>query len=134
MADPNPMLIVAADDDPSVRSLFVAELTVAGHEVVEAGDGVAALRAIERVSPGAVVLDVMMPELDGWALLGKLRADDRFKDLPVVLVSARSTGDDVRRGYEAGASVVLPKPYSGEQLLDVLSALMRNRQGQHESV
>lgn len=128
------MLIVAADDDPSVRSLFVAELTLAGHEVVQAGDGLEAFSAIERVSPDAVVLDVMMPELDGWALLARLRADDRFKDLPVVLVSARTTADDVRRGYEAGASVVLPKPYSGQQLLDVLSALVVSRQGQPESV
>lgn len=128
------MRIVAADDDPGVLGLIVAELTLAGHEVVPAGDGLAALGAIERVKPDAAVLDVMMPELDGWALVAKLRADERFADLPVVLVSARSLVDDVRRGYEAGASVVLPKPYNGEQLVDVLSALVRNRRGQHQSV
>lgn len=128
------MLIVAADDDPGVRSLFVAELTLAGHTVVEADDGLAALSAIERVSPDAVVLDVMMPELDGWALLTRLRADERFRDLPVVLVSARCVGDDVRHGYELGASAVLPKPYSGQQLCEVLSALVLARQQARQSV
>ena len=122
------MLIVAADDDPGIRSLLDAELTLAGHEVVQASDGLAALSAIERISPDAVVLDVMMPELDGWAVLSRLRADERFRDLPVVLVSARCVDADVRHGYELGASLVLPKPYSGEQLCTVLSALVPDTQ------
>lgn len=122
------MHIVVADDDPSVRNLLATQLGLEGHRVVEAADGAAALAAVRRELPDAVVLDVMMPELSGWQVLERLRADERFAKLPVVIVSARDTGDDIRHGYELGATAVLPKPYDGGQLLEILTALMTQRQ------
>ena len=118
-----PVKIVIADDDPTVRNLLVAELEMEGHEVICAGDGVAALTAVEQEQPDALVLDVMMPELTGWEVLERLRASERFHALPIVLVSARDVGDDVRHGYELGANAVLPKPYSGAALQDILTTL-----------
>ncbi|MCA1711237.1 MAG: response regulator [Actinobacteria bacterium] len=118
------MKIVVAEDDPSVRSLLVAELELAGHEVVDVVNGAAALTAVEQEQPDALVLDVMMPELTGWEVLQRLRASDRFCALPIVLVSARDVGDDVRHGYELGANAVLPKPFSGQALQDILTTLV----------
>lgn len=117
------MRIVVVDDDPSVRALLQAQLELAGHEVHVADDGMAGLRLVQESSPDAVVLDVMMPEASGWQVLEQLRSDPRTARLPVVLLTARNLPDDVRHGYELGASAVLSKPYEEHQLIDVLTTL-----------
>lgn len=127
------MKILVADDDPGIRGLLALQLGLYGHQVYEASDGLEALAAVARDDPDAVVLDVMMPELSGWDVLERLRQDERFSDLPVVIISARDVGDDIRHGYGLGANVVLPKPYSGEQLHDILSALVLSRLAGHQS-
>lgn len=121
------MRILVVEDDPSIRELLVADLELEGHEVQAVGDGLAALAAIEAEAPDAVVCDVMMPELTGWDVVRRLRADERFATLPVVVLSARDAQDDVRTGYEAGASVVLSKPYESGKLAEVLTALVSMR-------
>ncbi len=117
------MRILVVDDDPSVRKLLSLQLEIEGHDVAVAEDGAAALACIDDVDPHAMVLDVMMPVLSGWEVLERLRADDRYRRLPVVLLSARDVPDDVRHGYERGASAVLAKPFDFEQLYGVLEAV-----------
>ena len=121
------MRIVVVEDDPGVRSLIVADLELEGHAVQAEQDGMAGLAAVEQDMPDAVVCDVMIPELSGWDLVRRLRSDDRLRRLPVVLLSAREAKDDVRQGYEAGASMVLPKPYDAGTLNEVLTALVAMR-------
>lgn len=117
------MRILVADDDPNIRGLLVLELTSADHVVDEAADGAQALAAIQGQDYDAVVLDVMMPSLSGWDVLSAVRTDDRHAKLPIILLSARDVADDVRHGYELGASVVLAKPYDGAKLVDLIAAL-----------
>lgn len=121
------MRILVVEDDPAVRELLVADLELEGHNVRTVPDGLAGLEAIEQSPPDAVVCDVMMPELSGWDLVRRLRADERWTTLPVVLLSARDAVDDVRHGYESGASVVLGKPYATGHLHEVLTALVSMR-------
>lgn len=121
------MRILVVEDDPSVRDLLVADLELEGHAVEAVADGAAGLAALEASTPDAVVCDVMMPELSGWDVVRRLRTDARWERLPVVLLSARDTTDDVRHGYEAGASVVLSKPYDAGKLHEVLTALVSMR-------
>ena len=117
------MRVLVVDDDPTVRVLLNAELVGAGHTVELAEDGATGLELLRRSRPDAVVLDVMMPGLSGWDVLRQLRSDASLSGLTVVLLSARDLPDDVRHGYEAGASLVLSKPYDAEQLLSLLGTL-----------
>lgn len=116
------MRILVVDDDPSVRRLLSVQLGLAGHEVHIAEDGAEALTEIGRQKPDLLVLDVMMPLMDGWQLLRALRAKPLYADLPVVLLTAKSLPEDVERSYELGASVVMQKPYDGDRLLAMIEA------------
>ena len=124
------MRVLVVDDDPTVRELLHAELTNAGHDVELAEDGTTGLERLRSERPDAVLLDVMMPGLSGWEVLSELRSDSSLQGLTVVLLSARDRADDVRHGYELGASLVLSKPYDAEQLLSLLSTLQERSKPQ----
>jgi two-component system response regulator MprA len=118
-----PMLVLVADDDRGVRDALDRALRVAGFETDLAHDGLQALAAIGRRPPDAVVLDVLMPEMDGLAVCRRLRASgDRT---PVLLLTARDAVRDRVNGLEAGADDYLPKPFDLDELLARLRALIR---------
>ena len=121
------MRILVVDDDPTVRRLLELQLDVEGHQVTTAADGRAALDSVEREAPDLLVLDVMMPELSGWDVLERLRADDRYSRLPVVLVTARDLPDDRQRARELAALAVLAKPHDVQQLLNLVDAVAAMR-------
>ena len=109
---PHPILVV--DDDPKIVRLVRAYLERAGHTVVEAGDGGSALEAIARLDPALVVLDLMLPGVDGLAILEAVRQRGAT---PVIIVSARGTTSDRIEGLGLGADDYLPKPFSPAELL-----------------
>jgi two-component system response regulator MprA len=117
------MLVLVADDDRGVREALDRALRVAGFETDLAADGLQALAAIGRRPPDAVVLDVMMPAMDGLAVCRRLRTTgDRT---PVLLLTARDAVRDRVHGLEAGADDYLPKPFDLDELLARLRALIR---------
>ena len=118
------MHVLVTDDERSVRSSIRRALTLEGYRVSEAEDGAQALAAIAREAPDAVVLDVMMPELDGWAVLKALRAQPRYERLPVLMLTAAATSQDVERSYSLGASAVMGKPYDGDRLAHMVETLL----------
>jgi DNA-binding response OmpR family regulator len=115
-----PVLVV--DDDVKIVALVRTYLERAGFEVVEAHDGRAALAAIEAHAPRLVVLDVMLPELDGLAVLRRLR---ERSDIPVLMLSARGSTDDRVQGIREGADDYLPKPFSPAELVVRVEAILR---------
>jgi len=121
------MRILVVEDDPAVRRLLSVQLGLAGHEVYIAEDGVVALAAVQRERPDVLILDVMMPNLDGWEVLAALRAQPQFATLPVIMLTARASEADLDRSYNLGASFVMGKPYDGEQLLIAVEALSPTR-------
>lgn len=118
------MRILVVDDDPGVRRLLSVQLGLAGHQVDIAEDGADALVALGREKPDVLVLDVMMPELDGWQVLAKLRSKPAFADLPVLLLTAMTQREDLDKSYALGASVVMTKPYDGDQLVAAVETLL----------
>jgi CheY-like chemotaxis protein len=118
------MPILVVDDDPSVRRLLSVQLGLAGYEVHIAENGPAALLAIGRDAPDLVVLDVMMPDLDGWQVLRALRAEPRYQFLPVLMLTAKVQPTDVQLSYDLGASAVIGKPYDGERLTQMVETLL----------
>jgi two-component system, OmpR family, response regulator MprA len=117
------MHVLVTDDERSVRSAVRRALTLEGYRVSEAEDGAQALDAIASDRPDAVVLDVMMPELDGLQVCRALR--DGGDSMPVLMLTARDEIDQRVRGLDAGADDYLVKPFALEELLARLRALLR---------
>lgn len=112
------MRVLIVDDDPAIRQ--VIRLTLSAHQVLEASDGTSALAVLARADVDVAVLDVMMPGMDGIALLGRIREDEAFSDLPVVMLTARGSEGDHERGFSAGADAYLTKPFATDELLQVV--------------
>jgi two-component system, OmpR family, response regulator MprA len=125
------MRILVVDDDQAVRDSLRRSLAFNGYEVELAGDGLAALESIARNRPDAVVLDVMMPRLDGLEACRRLRSAG--EDLPILVLTARDAVSDRVAGLDAGADDYLPKPFALEELLARLRALLRRTQPAYSS-
>lgn len=120
------MRILVVDDDQAVRDSLRRSLAFNGYDVELAADGLAALESIARNRPDAVVLDVMMPRLDGLEACRRLRSAG--EDLPILVLTARDAVSDRVAGLDAGADDYLPKPFALEELLARLRALLRRTQ------
>jgi two-component system response regulator MprA len=115
--------ILVVDDEAAVRDSLSRTLRFEGYEVAVADDGVAALDEVRRQEPDAVVLDVMMPRLDGLETCRRLRAEGQL--LPVLMLTARDSVGDRVAGLDAGADDYLIKPFALQELLARLRALLR---------
>ena len=114
--------VLVVDDEPDILLLHRLNLEAAGHTVVLAADGMTALERIADRNPDCVVLDVMMPVLDGWGVLERLKAVDGSP--PVLVVSAKSSPTDINRARELGAADFLAKPFDGDELVERVAALL----------
>ncbi|OWK39836.1 ATP-binding protein [Fimbriiglobus ruber] len=124
--------IVLADDNADMRE-YVARLLSVRYEVTAVADGEAALAAIHRSPPELVLSDVMMPRLDGFGLLARLRADPRTASVPVVILSARAGEEAKVEGLDAGADDYLVKPFSGKELLARVRATLETARLRQDS-
>lgn len=124
--------LLVADDDEDIRAYLEIALSLAGYDVVLARDGVEALELAVASPPDLVMLDIMMPRMDGLEVLRRLREDVRTSHLPVLLVTARVQRDDTLEGLAAGADDYVRKPFDPEVLLARIEASLR-RAGQERA-
>ena len=115
-----PLKALVVDDSAVIRELIAVNLELEGFLVTCASDGEAALRAVREVVPDVITLDVMMPRLDGLATVRRLRDDPTTADIPIVMVSGRSSAADLERGREAGVEAYLTKPFEPSELVEVV--------------
>ena len=123
--------ILVIDDEEDIRNLLDELLRRAGHEVEQAPDGRAGLRALHASRPDLVLLDVSMPELDGWQTLERIRD---LSDVPVIMLTARTQELEKVRGLSAGADDYVAKPFGRQELLARVQALLRRSGGRAEVV
>lgn len=123
MAERPPKILVVDDVPENVR-LLEAVLVSRGYEVVTANDGRAALERVQTAEPDLILLDVMMPGLDGYAVCSLLRANDDTAVLPVIMVTS-SIGQEKTKAIEAGADDFIPKPFNHDELLTRVRSLLR---------
>jgi two-component system response regulator BaeR len=121
-----PRRILVVEDNPAIAQLLVDYLRVAGFEVQALGDGLKALQAIEQAPPDVLVLDLMLPGLDGLALC---RAVRRFCDVPILMVTARVDEVDRLLGLDTGADDYVCKPFSPREVVARVKALLRRAEG-----
>lgn len=110
MADKKKVLVV--DDEPDVRQLLLYRLQdVEGFEVIEAHDGIEALRQAKAEKPDIILLDIMLPVMDGYEVCRMLKKDENTKNIPVIMLTAKTMVGDMEKGVCAGAVEYVMKPY-----------------------
>lgn len=108
--------VLIVDDEPMARTLLRLMLVRAGFNVAEAENGFDALEKVQLNQPDIVLLDVMMPGMDGFTVCEKLRHDQHTSELPIIMLSAKSDLDSINKGLRVGATKYLTKPISPEDL------------------
>ncbi len=111
-------MILIVDDDPTVTTLLKLSFELEGHTVITASSGQEALDLARQIHPAAMVVDVMMPEMDGLELIRRVRSNAATADIPIVCCSARALTSDVAAGYAAGADDYLTKPVDPTELVE----------------
>jgi CheY-like chemotaxis protein len=121
------------DDESAIRTICRVNLEGDGLAVAEATDGAEGLEAIRRVRPSLVLLDVMMPNVDGWKVAERLAADEETREIPVVFLSARAAHEDRLRAQELGAVGYVVKPFDPLELAGLVrDVLERVARGERE--
>ncbi len=120
--------LLLVDDEPGVRASVKEYLQeVGGFEVQVASNADEAWQMMQQKTPDLVISDVMMPQVDGYQFLKRLREDPRFKSLPVVFLTARGMTSDRIQGYQAGVDAYLPKPFDPDELVAIVENLLERR-------
>ena len=117
-------IILIADDEPQLRLLVRTTLEDDNYEIYEAEDGQQALELAAQVNPDLFLLDNMMPKLDGIAVCKELRANSKFSDRPVIMLTAKSQQHDISLGKKVGVTHYLTKPFSPLELMSLVEEIL----------
>jgi DNA-binding response OmpR family regulator len=119
--------VVIADDDPDIRRLVQITVSNAGCDVTVASDGEQALELIRKSPPDLVILDVLMPRMDGWEVARELKADPLTQGVPIMFLTSRGQEHDVLEGFNSGAADYMVKPFSPRELQVRVRAVLSKR-------
>ena len=120
-------VVLIADDDDDILQLLAFRLERAGYEIVQARNGKQALSLALELLPALAVLDVTMPELDGYEVTRELRANEATSSMPIILLTARAQTQDAARGLAVGADDYVKKPFDARDLRERIERLLRLR-------
>lgn len=113
--------VLVVDDEPNVLRSLVQYLTIEEFNVETASNGVEALEKVESFSPELILLDVMMPGMDGFEVLDKVKEMPGHADTPVIMLTAKDQSHDVLKGYQSGATSYLVKPFNLDELVETIN-------------
>jgi two-component system sensor histidine kinase ChiS len=119
-----PKSVMIIEDEPDAAELFAEMMRLNGFRVLKTYSGKPAMELIAQQKPDLIILDIMMPDISGLDVLHSLRADAALAAIPVVIVSAKATAEDIRTGLEAGASIYLTKPVAYMDLKNAVDSLV----------
>lgn len=118
--------ILAVDDEKHIVRLVQINLQKEGYEVATANTGKEALEVVKTFGPDLIVMDVMMPEMDGFEALKKLKENPATSEIPVIMLTAKAQDADVFRGWQSGADLYLTKPFNPAELLTFVKRLLQS--------
>jgi len=127
VAEATPPLVLVVDDSADARALYGEYLEYLGFRVETAENGAQAILSAQRAWPAIIIMDLAMPEVDGWQAIKRLKSDPHTADIPIVALSAHAFGDEPQRAREAGADLFLSKPCLPSQLARVIRAMLVRR-------
>lgn len=119
--------VMAVDDDHVIRGLLEVNLEMEGHDVVTAVDGRDALDKVAADPPELILLDVMMPDVNGWEVAEAIKGDPATSHIPIILLSARAMQSDVTKGLDLGVERYVTKPFDPIDLMAVVAQLLEER-------
>jgi len=119
--------ILIVEDEPAIQELLSATLSRAGHQVIRADDGESAQRLLREALPDLVLLDWMLPGMSGVDMARRLRAEERTRTIPIIMLTARGEEQDKVAGLEVGADDYVTKPFSPRELVARIKAVLRRR-------
>ncbi|HRP97051.1 MAG TPA: phosphate regulon transcriptional regulator PhoB [Rhodocyclaceae bacterium] len=122
-----PANILLVEDEPAIQELIAVNLSRAGHNVVRVADAESAQRLVREALPDLILLDWMLPGLSGIELAKRLRADERTRVIPIIMLTARGEEQDKVTGLETGADDYITKPFSPRELVARIKAVLRRR-------
>ncbi len=117
--------ILVVDDEPGLREIVRVNLEAEGYQVLEAATGQEALELVKRAQPDLLILDLMLPGMDGWEVLRRLEADPETAGVPVIILTARAGDEERLRGLEEGAVQYIVKPFYPEDLVATVKILLQ---------
>ena len=113
--------ILVVDDEPPIVRLMEFILARHGHQMLTAVNGEQALEMVRAHDPDIILLDIMMPRIDGYEVARTLRADAKYARLPIIMLSAKAQDEDIQRGIEVGVDEYITKPFNPEHLVHVVN-------------
>ena len=116
--------ILLVEDSPDIRSMVELLMQAAGHTVISLGDGLSAVRQATHDRPYLIVMDLALPQLDGWEATRQLKANPLTRAIPVLAFSAHLLPDDIDRALAAGCAAVIPKPFEIDTVLAQIAAIL----------
>lgn len=122
-----PKRILIVEDEQNLVELLKFRLEVNGYSIETAFDGEEGLSKISTVKPDLVILDLMIPKIDGYKVLERAKADPKTKDIPVIVLTARTQNKDMEQARALGADSFMTKPFEPNQLLSEIKKLLGNR-------
>jgi DNA-binding response OmpR family regulator len=120
--------ILAVDDSPTILEMIKSILIAGGYEVVTAADGAEALNVAKGETPDLILLDVMLPKLDGYRVCRLLKFDQNYKHIPIIMLTAKSEEQSVATGIRTGANLYLTKPIEPDKLLEAVASELAKAQ------
>jgi CheY-like chemotaxis protein len=118
--------ILVVDDDENILNLEKTILEQKGFSVTTAGGGGEALEVLAEEGFDLILLDVMMPEIDGFTVCRKIKDDPRLKDIPVIFLTAKGGGEALAEGFESGAVMYINKPFTANKLLTIVNTMLES--------
>lgn len=116
--------ILLADDEEDIKAVVKLYLESRGFEVMTAFDGLDAISMADAEQPDLILLDVMMPVMDGFEVARKLKSNSKTSSIPIIMLSAASTADSIRKGLEAGARDYIVKPFEPQKLEQMIHSVL----------
>jgi len=116
--------ILLVEDEPEFRLALRTRLEANGYDIIEANDGATGLNTARHQNPDLIILDVMLPKMDGFKVARLLKFDLKYKNIPLMMLTVMSQASDRKMGQAVGADAYLTKPYQPQELLDTISTLI----------